>query len=155
VSNSLPARLTNLTFDAADLQRSDLSLHLDIVSGLNDGLEVRGTDTVVPSAAGRVFRDRKRDVRHIVLAGWIQGTGSTEANRQASYQNICDELEALFALDADPATIIGEARDGTWRSIDARTMNIVWDDEPVFGVSHVSVLLDSVEPDWQVTGGGS
>jgi hypothetical protein len=148
VSNSLPARLTDLTFDSVDLQRSDLSLHLDIVSGLNDGLDVRGEDTVIPSADGRVFRDRKGDVRHIVLAGIIMGTGATETLRQASYQNLCDEVEATFPLTGDPAVLEGTARDGTTRSIAARAINLIWDESQVFGMAQVSVMLDSVDPDW-------
>lgn len=155
MANSLPAKLRSLTFEGFDCQRSDLSIHLDIVSGLNDGLEVRGTDTVIPGLAGRSFRDRKADVRHIVVAGLIQGTGSTAALQLASFQNLSDAIEAAFSLTADPGTLTGEARDGTWRSIDARTTNIVWDPEPVFGVGTISIFLDAVETDWLITGGGS
>lgn len=155
MSNSLPARLKNLTFDGNDIQKSDISMHFDIEQGLNDGLEVRGEDSVVPGAAGRVFRNRERDVRHLVLRGILQGTGATETVRQGSYQNLCDQVESYFPLDDDPATLVGEARDGTWRAIDARATTIIWDPEPVFGVGWVVVNLDSVEPDWQVTGGGS
>lgn len=151
--NALPARLANLEFAGEDLQRSDLRIHLDIVSGLNDGLEVRGTDTVVPGLAGQVPRDRKANVRHIVLAGWIQGTGTTEVERQADYQSSCDLLEATFSLVADPDTLQGTARDGSSRSIEARPTNLVWDDEPAMGVCHITVMLDSVEPDW--AGGSS
>jgi hypothetical protein len=155
VANGLPARLRSLTFGGADVQKSDISLHLDIQSGLNDGLEVRGTDSLVPGLDGMIARDRKRSVRHIVLSGLIQGTGSTESLRQGSYQNLCDYVEETFQLDGSPAVLVGQARDGTWRHITARTTNIVWDDEPVFGVGDVSVFLDSVDPDWDTTGGGS
>lgn len=156
MANQLPVRLSSLTLDGVDLQRADLSVHFDIVSGLNDGLDVRGADTVVPSLAGRIPRSRKRDVRHIILSGTIQGTGASEALRLASWQNLRDELEMIFDPSADVATLVGMALDGTWRQIDVRTQpGLVWTPSPVLGVETVTVLLHSVEPDWQVTGGGS
>jgi hypothetical protein len=155
VANHLPVVLASLTFDSVDLQRSDLSVHLDIVAGLNDGLDVRGQDTVIPTATGRTPRTRKGDVRHILLAGVLQGTGSTEAVRLASWQNLRDELEAVFDPTADPATLVGMANDGTWRSIEARTVAIVWNPSTVFGVGELSISLDAADPTWEITGGGS
>lgn len=155
MANNLPATLTDLTFGGADLQRADLSIHLDIVSGLNDGKRVRGTDTVIPSMRGRVARNRIADGRDIILAGWLQGTGSSEANRLASYQNLRDEVEAIFDPEDAPATLVGQAQDGTWREIDCRTVSIVWDPAVINGVGQLSISLDAAEADWTVTGGGS
>lgn len=155
---SLPARLTGLQFDGVSLQRlsPSFTMHFDIEQGLNDGLEVRGEDSTVPGADGQVPRNRKRHVRHLVLKGLVMGRGATEALRQANFQNLMDELEETFALDADPATLEGTARDGSTRSIEARTTNIVLpDEEPAMSVGYVSVMLDSVVPDWEVTGGSS
>lgn len=150
--NALVAVLSSLTFDAVDLQRSDLSLHLDIVEGLNDGLDVRGEDTVVPSADGRVPRNRRADVRHIILAGILQGDGEREADRLASWQNLRDTLEATFDPTADPATLSGIALDGTTRSIDARTVAIVWNPSEIIGVGELSISLDAADPAWLVSG---
>jgi hypothetical protein len=86
--------------------------------------------------------------------GWLQGTGSTEAVRMASYQNLRDEIEALFDPEAAPATLVGMAADGTWREIDARTVAVSWDPAPVNGVGQLSIALDAAA-DWQTTGGGS
>lgn len=155
MANDLPATLSDLTFGGVDLQRPDLSIHLDLISGLNDGKRVRGQDTVIPGARGRTARDRMADGRDIVLAGWLQGTGATEALRLASYQNLRDEMEALFDPEDAPDTIVGKAADGTWREIDARTVSIVWDPAPVNGLGRLSIAMDAAEPDWLVTGGGS
>lgn len=155
MANSLPVALSSLTFEFTDLQRPDLSLHLDVVAGLNDGLDVRGEDTIIPSAAGRTSRNRKADVRHILLAGVLQGVGATNALRLASWQNLRDELEALFDPTAAPGTLVGLANDGSWRSIDARTIAIVWNPSSIMGVDELSIALDSVDPDWLITGDGS
>lgn len=155
MSNDIPATLTDLTFGGFDAQRSDLSIHLDIVSGLNDGKRVRGSDTIIPGFRGRIARDRKADGRDILLVGVLQGTGNSEASRLASYQNLRDAVEEAFDPEDDPATLVGKAADGTWRSIEARTAAIVWDPAPVNGVGTLSISLDSADADWQVTGGGS
>ena len=154
MANSIPATLTSLTFESTDLQRSNLAVHLDVVSGLNDGLTVRGEDTVIPAMTGRVPRNRKRDMRTVLLAGFLQGIGSGEDGRLAAYQDLRDEMEALFDLTL-VGTLTGQAADGTWREIDARPELIVWDPAPVNGVGTISVTLISLEPDWEVTGGGS
>ncbi len=149
--NGLSAYLTNLTFGGTDLQRSNLSVHLDIVFGLNDGLEVRGVDTVIPSAVGRVPRNRKADIRHIQLVGWLQPVGATNALRESAYQVLRDEMEALFSQVAAPATLSGTAPNGSTRSILARTENIIWNESPVFALGELTISLDSVVPAWTVT----
>lgn len=153
--NAIPSRLTSLTFASTDLQRADLSVHCEVVSGLNDGLDVRGSDTIVPSAEGRIARDRKGDVRHIVVACTIQGVGVSESLRLADAQALRDELETLFDPRSAPDTLAGVAADGSARAIECRPQpGIVWS-ELLPGVETASVLFDSVDPDWQVTEGGS
>ena len=154
MANALRGTLVSLTYEGTDLRRSDLSVHLDVVSGLNDGLTVRGEDTTIPGMDGRVARNRKKDTRTVLLAGFLQGIGSGEDGRLAAYQNLRDEMEALFDLTL-VGTLVGQAADGTWREIDARPELIVWDPAPVNGVGTISVTFISVEPDWQITGGGS
>lgn len=148
MSNDLPAYVTGLTIEGTDVQRADLSVHLDVIVGLNDGLNVRGKDTIVPGLAGRTLRNRKRDTRDLIVAGVVQGTGSTEGDRLSSAQTLRDELVALF----DPTgvvTISGQTADGQTRSIDARPGPIVWNgSDSVYGVWNVSIALESVVPDW-------
>lgn len=149
--NNLTTTLAQLTFDGVDLQRSDLSVHLDLLEGLNDGLDVRGEDTVIPTARGRVARNRKADMRHLLLAGLIQGEGSSEALRLASWQSIRDELEATFDPEGLPATLSGVALDGSTRTIEARTVSSMYAPSEVPGVGTISFQLEAAEPDWQVT----
>lgn len=152
MANDLPVVLSSLTFNGTDLQREDLTLHLDVASGLNDGIDVRGEDTIIPSAAGRTARNRKRDVRHLLLSGFLQGDGATEADRLASWQALRDEVEALFDPADDPGTLTGVALDGSTRTITARALNIIWiGDDSLLGVNNLAIALDSADPDWVVS----
>jgi hypothetical protein len=156
MANAIPTPLSSLTYDGTDLQRSDLSVHLEITLGLNDGLDVRGEDSVVPGATGRIPRSREGDVRHLQLAGWVQGVGTTEAARLADWQSLRDELEALFDPTRDEATLAGEAWDGTTRTIEARPEpGIIWNQSEIPGVTQLSVALIATDPTWAVSGGGS
>lgn len=149
MANTIPATLTDLTYESVDLQRDDLAVHFDVVSGLNDGLTVRGEDTTIPAMDGRVARNRKKDTRTVVLAGFLQGIGTSESERLSDYQTLRDEMEETFDL-LTVGTLSGTAADGTTRSIDARPELIVWDPAPVNGVGTISVTLLSVDPDWDV-----
>ena len=153
MSNALPVVLTNLEFNATDLQRSDLSVHLDIVMGLNDGIQVRGVDTVIPGLEGVVPRSRILGARNVQLVGWLQPPGATEAVRLAAAQALLDELTTLFDPTMDPATLTGVARDGSTRSIDCRPeTGPIFEEWDVLGVYRVSVSLIAADPTWDVAG---
>jgi hypothetical protein len=94
-----------MTYATTSLQRSNLTVWLEITTGFDDVAEVRGHDTVVPHLAGRIARNRKKDVRGIELTGWVQGTGSTEAARLSSYRDLVDELQTLFDPVRVPAAL--------------------------------------------------
>lgn len=153
MSNDLPAILSDLVFNATDLQRPDYSVHLDIVGGLSDGVEVRGKDTVIPGLEGIVARSRVRGARHLQLVGPIQAVGATEALRLAAWQELLDELEMLFDPAEDPADLIGTALDGSTRSITCRVEQggYVRIPSPVWGVETISVALIAYDPNWNVT----
>lgn len=155
MANTLPAELTSLTFDGVDLQRSDLSIHFDITKGLNDGLAVRGEDTVVPGLDGQIPRNRKRDHREIELLGRLMGVGTTLEQQLADLQASLDELEEAFAADGSPAVLSGVARDGSTRTILARVISggFVVGPEEAPGTRAVSVALTSVVPDWTIVEG--
>ena len=155
MANALATELSSLTFDGVDLQRSNLTIHLEVTQGLWELPEVRGEDSIVPGLNGRIPRNRVRDRRMIVLAGWVQGTGANETDRLASFTNLMDELDNLFRPDmfvstADPI-LTGTAWDGTTRSIAARPISLLPGPSPIPGVRPVTVTLEAVEPDW--TGG--
>lgn len=154
---TLPARLASLTYKSTSLQRADLSVHLDIVEGLNDGVDVRGIDTVIPGLEGVTPRSRKRGARHIQLLGVIQAVGMDEDARLADWQDLLDELEVLFDPSAAAGTLEGIALDGTTRSISCRVEQggFIRSPQDVWGVDTISVALIAHDPDWSITPEGS
>ena len=73
-----------------------------VVSGLDDGMEVRGEDTIIPGAAGRVARDRIRDRRVIEIQGWVQGTGADPGD---DMRDAMETLRTLFDPTRSSATL--------------------------------------------------
>lgn len=152
MSNALEAVFTSLTYKGTDLQRSDLTVHLDVTLGVDEPVEVRGEDTIVPALAGRIPRNRVGDRLVIELTGWVQGTGATEDLRLASFRNLSDELRLLFDPRDAPGTLAGTTWDGATREIEARSNGMRWGPHNVFGVRQLIVVMESVDPDWS---GGS
>jgi hypothetical protein len=144
----LTTPLSSMTYATTSLQRSNLTVWLEITTGFDDVAEVRGHDTVVPHLAGRIARNRKKDVRGIELTGWVQGTGSTEAARLSSYRDLVDELQTLFDPVRVPAALAGTAWDGTTRSIVSRPIGLRWGDLSIHGLRPLVVILEAVTPDW-------
>lgn len=139
--------VVGLTYRGTDIQDTD-STFLEIVRGLAEVTEVRGVDIVVPAATGRVARNRVADRLGIVLQGFVRGVaGYDEADDQAAFVTARSAFRALFDPTDDPGEIVATLEDGSTQTIDARTLNIVWDQVvPTF--ARVSVELESVDPDW-------
>lgn len=83
-----------------------------LVGGLDSGLEVRGEDTVIPTAAGRVARNRVRDVRVIEVDGLVTGTGASEAARMDDFRDAMETLRTLFAPTRAAASLVVLLEDG-------------------------------------------
>lgn len=149
-----PVASIGVEYDATDLQEADLSLFLEIMSGLSaDGLEIRGKDVTVPSLAGRIPRNRKGDTRRIELRGHIRGMGVDQDTRRAHYRALCDLLAILFDPTRDPAALIATVEDSTQRTIDARPLpSLVINERVKSEFAEVSVVLESVDPDWADVG---
>lgn len=143
---------TGCVYDGQDLQANDLSIDLEVIVGLDEVAEVRGTDTTIPSKAGRRARNRVKDRRSIELGGWLQGVGEFESVRMASYRQIVAFLQTLFDPARDPATLSVPLEDGTTATISARPLVIVYGDRPLPGVCRISVSLESIDPDWAYSG---
>lgn len=143
-------RWTPSSGPALDCQRADLSIHLEIVTGLDDVPAVRGVDTIVPGLTGRIPRNRVADVLAIELAGWVQGgTGaSTEAARRTGYRNAVDAIQAAFDPSLDPGTLEVDTEDGETRVVSARALTLVWGREDIPAVRALSVALESTDPFW-------
>jgi len=123
---------------------------LRLVRGLDEGWEVRGEDTVIPSAAGRVARNRVRDTLTIDLEGVIVGVGATPALQVANTRTRLTALRALFDPAAAPASLVVELEDGTEASITCRTLNLVTLDYPDPVYRPVSIELEAVGADWVI-----
>lgn len=123
---------------------------LRCVRGLDDSPEVRGTDTIVPGLAGRIVRSRVRDRRVIELAGWVMGTGTTEADQREDVRDALEELRALFDPTRTPATLLLELEDGGFATISARPLSTVMGDDPIPTYRALSVELEAVEADWTI-----
>lgn len=141
-----------LTFAGTDIQKSDFGIFLEIVSGLHDGLSVRGVDTIIPGLEGRVARNRVADRRIIQLAGYVSGTGTGLTTQRSTFRDNAQAVEALFSLTAAPAVLSATLEDSTVMEINARTIEIHFGQVWGSVVQRVEIDLESVTPDW-VAGG--
>lgn len=139
-------------FDGTNLEQSSgghLRLCLRIVSGLYDGLQVRGTDSTIPSTAGQVARTRVGHQRVIELEGWGAGTGANETAMRADMVDLLDELAALFDPTKMPQTLTATRMDGSQVTIEARPLDdLIITDVGIPAYRNISVSLLSVDPDW-------
>jgi hypothetical protein len=127
---------------------------IGLVRGLDDAPEVRGSDTIIPGAAGRVPRTRVRDRWVIELAGPVGGVGTTHAAQAADVRAALEELRTLFDPTRDPAALSVELEDGGTAVISARPVNLLLDEPVVPTMRRVSIELEAVEGPWVITPGG-
>lgn len=140
-----------LTYRGSNIQDLD-GIWLEIVRGLNEGPAVRGVDVVVPAAVGRQVRNRVADNRTLELRGWVRGVaGYDEADDLEAFATQRTTFGALFDPTLDPGALVATLEDGSTVTIDARTLNSVWE-QVVPSFHRVSVELESVDPEW-VAGG--
>lgn len=148
--------VVGLTFSGTDIQQLD-SIFLEIRRGLGEVVDVRGVDLVVPSRAGQIVRNRVGHRLSILLEGYVRGVGmltsgeTAESSDRDAFATNRAALRALFDPTAAPAALLATLEDGTSQTIDARTLNIVFD-ELVPTHHRVSIEMESVDPDW-VAGG--
>jgi hypothetical protein len=141
-----------LTYDGTDVQQSGFGIFLEIVRGLNETPEVRGTDTVVPGRAGRIARNRVADRLPIELRGIVMGNGANEAAQRADFRTNVLALRALFSSSRVPANLVATLEDGSTATISARPLpGMLWDEQVASLFANVSVELESVDPEWVIT----
>lgn len=123
-----------------------------IESGLDDGLAVRGTDTVVPGATGRTARDRKADRRLITVFGIIAGVGSTAAAQTDDFRDAMQVITALFNPTTAPASLVVAFEDGVRSAtISARALpdpDIVYVGDVL---AEVAYDMEAISPTWAIT----
>lgn len=143
--------MSELEFASQDIRQaaartSDSGIFLDLVSGYSEPAVPRGEDTIIPSIAGRVARDRVADYRRIILEGYVIGTSASD------FRSKTDTLMSVMDPTDNPATLtvksgyLGVSGDKT---ILARVVNMVGG-PPVKGPRFQtwSIELESVAPDW-------
>ncbi len=136
--------VTGLTFGGLDLQAADLSVHFWIEQGLYEQPDVRGSDSVIPSADGRVPRLRRVDVKRWVLRGIVQGTGVTYAAQKTNFRSSYNSLAAVFDPALSPQTLSASS---PTISVLARFINWEWKiPAPALAgvVAEVSAVLEQV-----------
>ncbi len=124
-----PVAPVGLTYAAQDLQASDLSVFFEIIAGLGEPPSVRGVDVIVPALDGRVEGNRKNDILHIELEGYVGAAASATntQDRRESFQANRAAVRVLFATNRARAALVATLEDGaTQLTIDARPMNMIW-----------------------------
>lgn len=141
-------------YDAEDLQPDDLSIFLRFQKGLAETSTVRGTDSIVPALAGRIEGLRIKDLLKVELAGWVQpaATASTLADQLASFQANRAYLRDLFSPDRGLAELIAVLEDGTLQTVQARPLNMVFNEIIPSLYAEVSVELEAFD-DWVIFAG--
>jgi hypothetical protein len=139
-----------LTFDGQDIRQAGAltgsGIYLDLVSGYAEPASVRGVDTVIPNADGRVFRSRVRDNRRILLVGYVVGSSA------ADWRTNTDALFAVMVPTNDPADLVisgGYLGTGGSPTIACRFLNASGEtpeNGPKF--QRWTIELESVVPDW-------
>jgi hypothetical protein len=147
-----PVAVVGLTYRTTDLQPADLHFFLDIFIGLNELPEVRGQDTIIPDQVGLQPRNRKATRRYIELRGFVRGAGADEAAQRGDFRDTMDALQALFDNTLQPDELVAVCEDGTTRTIDARSLSILMGTEPLPSYRSLSIALESLDPNWVVSG---
>lgn len=120
------------------------------IRGLDESPRVRGVDTVIPTAPGRVARNRVYDGRIIELQGPVMGTGATEAEQRADMRAALEELRDLFDPTSSPSVLIIALEDGGTATITARPVNMVTGPDSIPTWREVSIELEAVGADWLI-----
>jgi hypothetical protein len=156
-SNDLGYTLTDLVFNSVELQRDDLTVHLEVVRGLDENPNSRGQDTVVPHLEGQVSRTYRDDILEIELFGFVQGSGSTEALRRASFRTLAEEMKFLFRTNNE-ANLAGVDAGAHTYEIAAKPVvggALRWGPQDIPGFRPLTVLLVATTAYWVIDGGGS
>lgn len=124
-----PVAVVPLSFDATDLQASNLSVYFEIVRGLYEQAKVRGEDDVIPALEGRWETNRKKDILPIVLKGMVQAdpTLTDVDDIRSSFWTNYRTIRTLFEPDRARADLVAVLPNGVTLTISARPMNIITD----------------------------
>lgn len=145
-----------VTFRDVELQGEGFCL--DIVKGLHEPSAVRGKDSIAPGQDGRYARNRKRDVRRILLEGYIRGVGTSLSERRESFHSTVVAVMAAMDRSLAPGVLSVDGGDygipsGEEWTINARCINVMGG--PMLSqwtAQEFSIELESVDPEWVIAG---
>lgn len=109
----------SLTFKGNNLQPANRSLFFEIAEGLHEPPGVRGRDTIVPSLAYRIHRNRVNDSLPIVLVGWVSGIGATDAAKASSFTATMKLVRTWFDPTTGAGNLVAGLNDATTGTISA------------------------------------
>lgn len=145
-----PVAVVGVAYDGVDVQLADLSIFLEIKSGLDATPSVRGTDVIVPQLAGRIAGNRVNDTLIVSLEGWVRAdpTTTTTATARTSCQAKRATVRALFASNRARANLVATLPDATTKTISARPLpGIIWTEVVPGEFYRVSIDLEGYG-DW-------
>lgn len=127
------------------------STYLEIIRGLNETASIRGgPDNPYLGIHGRFPRNRFVDARRIELVGRVIGQGATDAAKASSFRTQVKAIQAMFEVEVTK-TMSVDLEDGTTATISARTEAVEFD-QLVAWVATVTIVLESIDPEWAITG---
>lgn len=142
--------MAELAYDSQDIRQaaartSGSGIFFDLVSGYAEKATTRGVDTVIPGADGRVARNRVKDVRRIVLEGYVVGTSASD------WRSKTDTLMAKMDPSLDNKNLVIDDSYlgvGSTKTIACRVVNVVGGPITAARFQTWSIELESVAPDW-------
>lgn len=145
------AAVIGLTFRDTDLQTNPIGLFFEIVGSPYGGLEVRGTDYLVPTSAGLYALNRVATRRILPIEGIVMGTGADEDAQRENFATRRALLMAqggVFDPRLDPDALVLTLEDGSQITADFRTLpDIIWNQlTPTY--ARVGIRVETVDPEW-------
>jgi len=142
-----------LTFRGVDIQTAEI--HSDLERGLYDPAEVAGKDWTVPGAEGMEVRARIKRWRELEVRTHVEGIGSSDEERTASWAAATEALMAVMDHSLAPGSfvVIGPylgLDEGETATVSARCINAI--PGPILrhmSYQRWSFVLRAVDPvDW-------
>lgn len=141
--------MATMTYGGTDIRvtatRTTSAIFLDLVAGYAEPALARGVDTIIPGATGRVARVHVKDVRRILLEGYVIGTSASD------WRSKTDTLMALLSPAAAPANLVlGDSYLGVsgTKTISCRVVNVVGGPIDSARFQTWSIELESLAAEW-------
>lgn len=149
-----PVAVADISFNGTDI--SDLTgIMFERIEQGGPGTlpSVAGTDDPLPGADGVFPRNRRKRTRIIEIRGWVFGDGASAAAQVDDYWDNRIAVETLFNPTARD-DLVAVLRNGYTATIEAWPVSVDFN-QVAPQMAEVSVVLQSVDPDWTLEATGS